>query len=612
MVKRTYEFERYMNVRSAMLPSFSPDGSQMAFLTDITGVHEVWSVAVEKQAKRPAWPEQLTFRNERMMEAVFSPVANTLIAVGDMGGNERTQLYLLHADGSVLKGLTEKPEVMHHFGAWSPDGRRIVYSSNERDQRYFDIYEMGIASGAVRLLYQQDGSNYACQYSPDGRSVLISRSLTTTQNQLLLLDTVTNEVRELTPAIQEGPAWHGAASWTADRKGLYLLSDRGREFMSLAYLDLETTEMTFLYELSWDIEQLALTEDGSVLALSINEDGCSRLELYDVTQGWDERKQLIAPTLPKGVVLSLGWSKEGNELAITLSAADDTTDIWVWHLDGGTVQRMTYSSTGGIPRDTFVSPQLLRYPSFDERQIPAFLYLPEGKHENLPVIISVHGGPESQERPRFNWLYQYLVACGYAVLAPNVRGSTGYGYEYQSLDDVRKRMDSVADLKYAVNWLCEQGIADPKRIAVMGGSYGGFMVLAALTTYPELWAAGVDIVGIANLVTFLENTGPWRRKLRESEYGSLEHDREFLEQISPINHVEKIVAPLFVIHGANDPRVPVGETEQIVKALQERNVPVECLIFADEGHGIVKRANRLQAYPAVVRFLDQHLRGEHR
>jgi dipeptidyl aminopeptidase/acylaminoacyl peptidase len=234
---------------------------------------------------------------------------------------------------------------------------------------------------------------------------------------------------------------------------------------------------------------------------------------------------------------------------------------------------------------------------------------PDKPAQGLPVVINVHGGPESQARPIFNPVQQYLVAQGYAVLAPNVRGSTGYGHAYMSLDDVRKRMDSVADLQHAALWLRESGLADPARIVVMGGSYGGFMVLSAITTYPDLWAAAIDIVGIANFVTFLENTRPWRRKLRESEYGSLENDREFLEEISPIRRVERIKAPLFVIHGANDPRVPVGEAEQIVSALRQRQVPVEYLRFEDEGHGLVKRANRLIAYPAIARFLDEHVKG---
>jgi dipeptidyl aminopeptidase/acylaminoacyl peptidase len=250
---------------------------------------------------------------------------------------------------------------------------------------------------------------------------------------------------------------------------------------------------------------------------------------------------------------------------------------------------------------------LVRYPTFDGRQIPAFLYLPHGEQRNLPVVINVHGGPEGQSRPWFNPTIQYLVSRGYGVLDPNVRGSSGYGHEYQSLDDVRLRMDSVADLRHAALWLSESGIADPQRIAVMGASYGGFMVLSAITTYPDLWAVAVDIVGIANFVTFLENTGPWRRKLRESEYGNLENDRAFLEQISPIRSVDRITAPLFVVHGANDPRVPVGEAEQIVSALRAREVPVEYLRFADEGHGLIKRTNRLVAYPAIARFLERYL-----
>ncbi len=283
-------------------------------------------------------------------------------------------------------------------------------------------------------------------------------------------------------------------------------------------------------------------------------------------------------------------------------------DIWIWDIEQQVFWQATRSSLGGIPRESFVEPSLIHYPTFDERQIPAFLFLPRDRPaQGLPVVINVHGGPESQARPIFHPFNQYLVAQGYAVLTTNVRGSTGYGYAYMSLDDVRKRMDSVTDLQHAALWLRESGLADPARIVVFGASYGGFMVLSAITTYPDLWAAAVDIVGIANFVTFLENTHPWRRKLRASEYGSLENDREFLEEISPMRHVANITAPLFVIHGANDPRVPVGEAEQIVSALRQRHVPVEYLRFEDEGHGLIKHANRLIAYPSIARFLEEHL-----
>lgn len=607
MPSEQYSFERYLNVRSAYGASFSPDGQQLSFLTDITGVAEVWSVSLQNRTSRPLWPEQLTFRGERVASATFSPRTELLLVAGDAGGNERTQLYLLSVDGERFTSLTDNPDTIFVFGGWAPDGNRIVYSSNERDARYFDVYEHNLRDSTTRLLLSQDGTNYVVGYAPDGQAVIVSRHDSNIRNQLLLVDTQTREVRELTPELAAGIAEHLMPAWTADRQGLYLLSNRGRNFLSLAYLDLANAEMRFLSDYTYDIEVMKVSRDGHKMALTRNEDGYSSLELYDVGQGWEQRQSLMVPTLPRGVINELVWSEDGLKLAITLSTCDDAVDIWIWDMDECVVRRATQSTLGGIPREAFVTPSMIRYPSFDGLEIPAFLYVPKGQQSNLPTVIYVHGGPESQIRPLFNPVIQYLVNRGYAVLAPNVRGSTGYGSDYQSLDDVRKRMDSVADLKHAVLWLCEQEIANAERIAVMGGSYGGFMVLSALTTYPELWAAGVDIVGIANFVTFLENTGPWRRKQRESEYGSLEQDREFLEQISPIRHIDRITAPLFVIHGANDPRVPLSEAEQIVNALRGRAVPVEYMVFADEGHGLIKRSNRLKAYPAIARFLDQYL-----
>jgi dipeptidyl aminopeptidase/acylaminoacyl peptidase len=510
-----------------------------------------------------------------------------------------------------LKEITYEPGAIHTSAAWTPDGARIAFSSNERDRRYFDVYEYALAHSTTRQLLRHDGNNYVGRYAPDGQQVLVSRYETNMRNQLLLVNTITGESRVLTPEVVEGPALHAFAAWSADKRGLYLLSNRDRQFLSLAWLDLATNELSYLRDDNWDAECLALTDDGRRMALVTNEDGYSRLELFDVSTGWDTRQTLVAPhaALPQGVLREINWSSDGSRLAFTIDSADDASDVRVWDVEKRVLWRATRSALGGIPQTAFVAPSLVRYPTFDGREIPAFLYLPRNTEpRGLPVVVYVHGGPESQSRPIFNPVMQYLVASGYAVFVPNVRGSTGYGYEYQSLDDVRLRMDSVKDLQYAVLYLRESGIADARRIAVMGGSYGGFMVLSALTTYPDLWAAGVDIVGVANFVTFLENTGPWRRKLRESEYGSLEHDREFLEQISPIRSVDRIAAPLFVVHGANDPRVPVGEAEQIVAALRARDVPVEYLRFADEGHGLVKRANRLIAYPAIARFLDTYVR----
>lgn len=609
MPTEQYTFERYLNTRMAYGASFSPDGQRLTFLTNITGVSEVWSVPVDMAAANPPWPEQLTFVGDRVGSASYSPVANTLLVSADVGGNEHMQLYLLSGDGANFTALTSRPQSIYQFGDWSPDGTRFTYSSNERDARYFDVYERNLETGQTRLLLQQDGTHHAGHYSRDGRYALVSRFHSNIHTQLFLLDLLSGEAHPITTDVFEGQAEYSFPSWSIDGSGLYVVSNLGRQFSSLAWLDLVTAKLTYLRDDQWDVQILALSPNGKHMALVLNVEGYSTLELFDVSQGWEARRALPAPALGNGVILETGWSPDGERLAITFMSATSTADIFVWEARNERLWQATRSAMGGIPRSAFVEPSLVRYPTFDGRDIPAFLYMPkDAPGEDLPVVINVHGGPEGQSRPIFDPITQYLVARGYAVLVPNVRGSIGYGYEYQSLDDVRLRMDSVADLQHAALWLQNSGIADPERIAVIGGSYGGFMVLSAISTYPHLWAAAIDIVGITNFVTFLENTGPWRRKLRESEYGSLENDRDFLESISPINHVDSIVTPLFVIHGANDPRVPVGEAEQIVAALQERNIPVEYMRFEDEGHGLVKRANRLLAYPAAARFLDTYMK----
>jgi dipeptidyl aminopeptidase/acylaminoacyl peptidase len=609
MTAKTYPFERYLNVRNAYGPGFSPAGDRLSFLTDTSGVAEVWSVPVDLGAASPAWPEQLTFRGERVSSATYSPVEPVILVSADTGGSELDQFYLLSQDGADFQAWTDRPEAMYRAGIWAPDGRHIAYASNERDPHYFDVYERNMDDGSIRLLWQQDGTNFPVAYAPDGRRVVVSRMRSNVFTQLFLLETASGDVRALTPDTADGASEFNYPSWAADGVGLYVLSNRGRDFLNLAWVDVETGTMSYLRDDQWDADLLRVTRNGQSMALVFNEGGYSRLELFDVSRGWSQRCALPCPSLPRGVISDLVWAPEGQRLAFTVLSAGTPMDVWIWDIEHEKLWRATRSALGGIPREQFVEPALVHYPTFDQREIPAFLYLPRDQPaRGLPVVINVHGGPEGQARPLFNPVNQYLVSRGYAVLAPNVRGSTGYGYTYMKLDDVRKRMDAVADLQHAALWLRASGIADPRRIVVMGGSYGGFMVLSALTTYPDLWAAGIDIVGVANFVTFLENTHPWRRKLREAEYGSLEHDRDFLTEISPIRCVDKIIAPLFVIHGANDPRVPVGEAEQIVAALRQRQIPVEYLRFGDEGHGLIKRANRLVAYPAIARFLDEHLR----
>jgi dipeptidyl aminopeptidase/acylaminoacyl peptidase len=313
--------------------------------------------------------------------------------------------------------------------------------------------------------------------------------------------------------------------------------------------------------------------------------------------------------LPLGVISHVEFAPDDSKLAFVFDGPRYNPDVWLWDLAAPKPTQLTHASRAGIPFADFVEPELIHYKTFDDRKIPAWFYRPVQKGDRLPpVIVHPHGGPESQARPSFMALLQFFLQRGYGILAPNVRGSSGYGTAYMNLDNTTRRMDSVKDLAYAAYWLRDQKHGDPKRLAVYGGSYGGFMVLAAVTHYPDLWAAGIDVVGICNFVTFIEKTSAYRRAHRAAEYGNLPEHREFFEKISPIRHVDKIKCPMMVIHGANDPRVPIEEAEQIVAALKKRKIPVEYLRYEDEGHGLAKLKNRLDAYPKMAAFLDKHLK----
>jgi dipeptidyl aminopeptidase/acylaminoacyl peptidase len=604
-----YPIAPYLNVRSAMGGTFRPDGKRLAFLTDITGTHQVWAVDVPPAGQPTRWPDQLTFFKERVLHVSYSPTQDEMIFSTDVGGNERAQLFLLSGDGRDLRQLTTAPQAIHSFGGWSHDGRRIAYASNARDPRVFDIYVMEVQSGRADMVHKGDGWCYVAGFSPDDTQILIGKAYSSFHQDLWLLDLGSGARRRLTPAVGEA---RYEAVFAPDGRRLYVASDLDRDFLTLAHLDLHAAvvaeaapPLVFRDSPGWDVSSLAVSHGGNWLAYHVNADGYTQVLIESLTDG----SMLSLQGLPPGVCELSAFSVDGQLAAITVNSPRHNPDVWVADLRTGATRQVTRSSRAGLPQASFVAPELIRYPGLGNLSIASFLYRPLTAQagDKLPVLCIAHGGPESQTQPTFAALTQYFLNRGYAVFAPNVRGSTGYGNHFSHLDDVEKRLDAVADLAYGARYLVEQGIADPQRIAIYGGSYGGFMVLAALTEYSELWAAGIDVVGIANFLTFLENTGPWRRDLRIAEYGDPDKHRELLERISPINHVQRIRAPLLVIHGANDPRVPVGEAEQIVAALRARSVPVAYLRYEDEGHGLSKLVNRLDAYGKMADFLDQYL-----
>ena len=499
-----YGFDRYLKIRGASGASWSPDGRRVSFLTDITGVSQVWEVPAGG-----GWPEQLTFYDERVAGALYSPVEDRVLFGIDAGGNERMQIFILGRGEE--QDLTGDTDAIHYSGGFAPNGQQIAYTATRRNGTDFDVYTQSLEDGAeAELVWEVAGYHTIADWSPDGKALIVSRHHSNLDNDLYHLDLENREARLLTP--HEGDARFIGVNVTPDGKNIYLATDRDGDFLRLARLDIHTLELEYLTPDDRDVESVELSRDGRYLAAARNVEGYSDFMLFN-----GRGKRMPTPEMPAGILGGFAFAPDSKRLAFTLVAPDLNPDVWTLDLPDGEPRRLTRSSTAGIPLSTFRRPRVVRYPSFDGREIPALFHEPED--ENAPVVVNVHGGPESQSRPGFAPVTQYLLSRGYAVFSPNVRGSTGYGKAYTHLDDVRLRPDSVKDLAHAAYWLREKG---HEKIAVMGGSYGGFMVLAALTEYPELWSAGVDIVGIANLVTFLENTGSYRRSLREPEYGSLE------------------------------------------------------------------------------------------
>ncbi len=614
---QNHTIQQYLNIRSASTPNLSPDGKRLAYLTNVSGTSQIWMIDLPNGA-----PKQITSYDDNVGFVRFSPNGNGIVFGKARGGDENTQFYWMKPDGTGIKELTVDPKVRHNFGDWSDDGAKIYYTSNKRDKTFFDVYAMDVATGKEELLFQQNGSNSFAAASKDGSKIIISRSGTELglDNNLYLIDTRTKQETLLTP--HEGSAQFEVVGFL-DNNTILLGSNDKREFGNLARMNLTTKKVEFLDSTNWDLDAGAISDDGKTFAYTINRDGFSELYIADAKNIGKKSEAVKLPA--QGIVGGLDFSKDASKLAFTFNAAKYNSDVWTYDLRSKQLTQITKSSRSDIPQTSFVEPQLIKYKTFDGREIPAWYYKPQTANfvfqiggrrakrvevsgNNSPVIVSVHGGPEGQERPGFNPLYQYYLSRGYAILATNVRGSTGYGKTFTHLDDVQKREDSVKDLAYAVEWLKTQGGADPKRIAVIGGSYGGYMTMAAITLYPDLFAAAVNTVGIVNWETFLKNTSGYRRRQREVEYGMLDRDIDFLRRISPLAKVDKIKTPLFVIHGKNDPRVPYTEAEQVVAALNKRGATVEYKLFDDEGHGISKLKNRLELYPLVADFLDKYMK----
>ncbi|MCC7308856.1 MAG: S9 family peptidase [Acidobacteria bacterium] len=622
-----YTIQQYLNIRSAGAPTLSPDGRKMAYLTNTSGTSQVWLIDLPNGT-----PRQLTDYGDNVSFVRWLPDNSGIIFGKARGGDENTQFYWMKTDGTGVRALTDEPRVRHNFAEISQDGKKIYYASNKRNRTFFDVYSMVIATGKEELLYQYDGNIGIAAVNDNGTKFVLSRDGVekSLDNDLYMVDVASKKETQLTPHTDASE--FGDVHFLAD--GIVLTTNDKREFAGLAYMrkknaagdDWSDTnrETRIIDDQKWDTGGVTMSNGKGIMAYTVNRDGFSELYVRKIETGG---KPLISTVGPKmepvrlpdhGIVGGLTFSGDATKLAFSFSSSVYPSDIWLFDLNFKRLMRITRSDLAGLNSESFIHPKLVKYRSFDGREIPAWYYsksnailMTRNGLENPPkrsVLVSVHGGPEGQSRPGFNALFQYYLSRGYAILDPNVRGSTGYGKTYTHLDDVEKREDSVKDLAAAVEWLKTKGGADPKRIAVMGGSYGGYMTMAAITLYPDLWAAAVGTVAITNWETFLQNTSGYRRRQREVEYGRLDRDIDFLRRISPIRKIDRIKTPLFVISGLNDPRVPYTEGEQMVDALRKRGAVVEYKLYDDEGHGISKLKNRLDLYPKVADFLDKYMK----
>jgi dipeptidyl aminopeptidase/acylaminoacyl peptidase len=590
---------RLIEARSSVIADVAADGTELLIRCDDTGSMQVYRLPAQGGTLA-----QLTFLGEPVAAARYVPGTDDVVVAVDRGGNENYQLWLVDLHGGEPRPLVVEEHIKHDLGDVSRDGRLIAYTSTKRNGVDIDVYVLDRVEGTTRSVLE-GGWNRVESFSPDGRRLVVVRldGSFALSDDLLLVDLETAEVR--TVVQRDGPGVAVSPTWYPDSSGFLFTTDSGRDIASIARYDIATSSWRYVLDTAWDSEA-SLSSDGKTALVFYAENAITRLRLHD-GESLAHIRDLQLPEAGTGFGLPLvpcpHLSSDGSTALLTFTTT--ATPLAPLRIE----TRAGHAPVSLLPVDPIVSPALVtpelqQIPSFDGEPITYFLYRPPV--DNPPVVVVVHGGPEARFAPRYDPFIIRLVAEGIAVAAPNVRGSAGWGRRFVSLDDRRLRLNSVRDLTAVHASLAERGV-DATRVAVMGGSYGGYMTLAALAFHPDLWAAGIATVGISSLVTFLENTSPYRRRIREVEYGFLDTDRDFLVEASPMTHVDRIRAPLMLIHGANDPRVPVGEARQLHASLLARGIAGELLVYDDEGHGLAKRANRLDAAPRMLDFLRRNL-----
>jgi dipeptidyl aminopeptidase/acylaminoacyl peptidase len=595
-------FEQFYAVRRFQALSdlsFSPDGDQVAYVHDGSGQMNLWRQSVEG-----GWPSQLTVLEEDVARQHRWTPHGFVVGI-DRHGSEQSQLNRVPAAGGWPKDLTGRTDVQFLVGHLHPDGRRLTVAGNATRRQDRSVYVLDVLTGELAPLVEDEGSFFPGPWHPDGRRLAVTRQHSNTNRDVFLLDVLTGERTELTP--HDGDEANQPVGFSADGGGLYVVTDRGHDFDWLGLLPLAGgREPEPVWRGDWGVESARIDREARRLVWAVNDDGRSTFRARDLATGRD----LPVPDLPSGWCTHISLSADGRRLAALIGTATRPMDVYIADLDAGTTTRLTYSFLGGIPEQDLVEPELVRYPTFDGRLVPGWLYRPRDVAGRVPSVLSIHGGPEAQARPGGTAtfaLFQYLVSRGVAVLAPNIRGSTGYGRAYQRLIHRDWGGGELRDIEASACYLRDQSWIDPDRVAVHGASFGGFATLSAMTRLPRYWACGVDLFGPSNLLTFARSVPPFWRHMMRAWVGDPDDDAELLRERSPISYLDGVRAPLMVLQGANDPRVVKAESDQVVERLRGMGREVAYRVFDDEGHGFTKTANQLAAARLLTDFLFEHL-----
>ncbi len=600
---KQYSIEQFMNTTTIFGSSFSHNESKILLSSDDSGIFNAYAIQVEGGK-----PEQVTSSDSTSIFITsYFPEDDRILFRSNENGNEIWHIFLHEEDGTV-RDLTPYDSARAIFYQWSYDRQSFFFGSNKRDSRFMDVYEMDIETFTPQMIYQNDTGYHLGAISNDERYMAFRKTITTHNSDMYLYDREIEEIKHLTP--HEGDINFAPVTFSVDSKQLYYLTDKESEFTYLKQLDIKTDQRETVLKTNWDIMYAYFSRQGKYRVVGINNDARTEIKI----QNTETKQQVKLPNIPAGNITSVNISDSEKLMSFYVNGSRSPNNLYIYDFEPEHFRKLTDTMNPEIDPDDLVDAKVVRYKSFDGLEVPALMYKPKvmDDDEKVPALVWVHGGPGGQSRIGYIPPIQYLVNHGYAVIAVNNRGSSGYGKTFYQLDDKKHGQDDLADCVQAKKFLAQTGYVDTNRVGIIGASYGGYMVLAALTFRPDAFAVGVDLFGISNWLRTLKSIPPWWEAFREALYkemGNPETDEEYLRSISPIFHAEKITKPLMVLQGANDPRVLKAESDEIVQAVEEKGVPVKYVLFEDEGHGFVKKENRIEGYKAILDFLDKYLKG---